>query len=136
MTTAAQYEHQIAGLNLQNIPLQGLNKSQAQESLEKLLGLQQRAMEIERALKLDLHVIRAQYQPRIAAATAGITSRVNISDKHRVGGKMRAEELEKVTAERDEKMAPLERLEKQVEEILAKIAVDRADLEEQAGKTA
>ncbi len=136
MTTPAQYEHQIADLKLENIPLEGLKPGEAQESLAKLGDLQKHAQEIERAIKLDLQVIRTQYQAKIAAATAGASSRVNISDKHRVGGKMRAEELEKVTAERDEKMAPLERLEKQLEEILAKVSIERADLEKKLASAA
>jgi conjugal transfer/entry exclusion protein len=132
MTTLVQYQHQVDELKLENIPLKGVSPDQARESLEKLMDLQKHAQEVERAVKLDLQMIRTQYQSRIAATSAGNSSLVNISEKHRVGGKMRAGEVEKVNAERDSKIAPLEQVEKQLEEILAKVSVARANLEKQA----
>ena len=129
MTTPAQYRHQLDALKLAEIPTDGLKPGDAQQSLLLLQDLTRQAQEIERSVTLQIQALRAQYQARRASAQAGASSRIMVSNKRRMGGKMRQEEMEKLDAERDEKIGPLEEIKKEVEELLAQAAVARQKLE-------
>jgi len=131
MTTPAQYQHQLSELQLDESPTEGLTPAQAQEKLALLLETEKKLQEIERAINLDIQVVRSRYHARAAATMAGSSSRVLESNKHRVGSQARAEETEKLNAERDSKLTPLEEVKKQADEMLAKLAVTRQGLEKQ-----
>jgi len=131
MTTPAQYQHQLSQLRLEDIRVDGVTPAEARESLNQLLDLEKHAQEIERAVNLDIQVLRSHYQGRQASAVAGNSSRVIVSNKRRVGGSMRAEEIERLTAEWDSKLNPLEEIKKEIQELLAKSEVSRQKLEKQ-----
>lgn len=135
MTTPAQYQHQLEELKARSIPTEDLTPAKAKTSLQAVKDLISHAQEIERALNLDMHVIRTQFRSRSAAASAGLSSRVMVSHKNRPGSKDRADEVELINTERDAKLAPYEEVKKALEEYLASLDVTRDRLEGQAKKT-
>jgi hypothetical protein len=131
MTTPAQYRHQIEQLDLDSIRLDGLSPEEAQRSLEAVTELQARAQEIERAIHLDIQVIRTQYQRRERAASAGVSNQSNLNSKRRMSSRVREEEVAKVDAERDARIAPYDEVRKEIEKLLASAGAARKTLEGQ-----
>jgi hypothetical protein len=136
MTTPAQYHHQLTELSETTFSTDDLTPAKAKASLAKLAEQIQNAQEVERALNLDMQVIRTQFRSRAAAASSGLSSRIMVSNRNRPGSKDRAGEVDQINSERDAKLAPYEEVKKQVEEYLASLDVTRQKLEEQAGKQA
>lgn len=135
MTTPAQYRHQLDEISSGQIPTENLTPVQVKENLAKLAGLVSQAQELERALNLDLQVLRTQYRSRAAAASSGLSSRVRVSNRNRPGSKDRAEEVEHITAERDARLAPYEEVKQDLEKFLASLDVLRQNLEGQQEKS-
>lgn len=134
MITAAQYQHQLAGLSLEVLDQPLTSKADAQEALPKIVAIQDQLQQIEQGINLDLHVMRSQYQARIASAEAGGgSSRIMVSAKRRMGGSQRAGEEARLTAERDEKVAPYQDLKTKVVEILVKVGAARSKAEKLTG---
>lgn len=134
MTTPAQYRHQFDELKAEPIPADDVATAQADAALERISELQTKAQELERAINLDLQVIRVQYRSRVAAATSGASSRVQVSNKRRLGSRMRAEEADQINLERDSKLSPYEEVRKEVEEYLAQLALLRTKVEQRVQK--
>ncbi len=134
MTTPAQYHHQLVELSETTFPVDDLSPAQVKKSLAKLSDQIQHAQEIERALNLDIQVIRTQFRSRVAAASSGLSSRVMVSHKNRPGSKDRAGEVDLINTERESKLAPYEEVKKEIEEYLAGLDITRTKLEGLVGK--
>jgi membrane protein involved in colicin uptake len=131
MTTPAQYHHQLEQLDLDAIPVDGLSPEAARSSLDALTDLQARAQEIERAVILDIQVIRTQYQRLERAASAGVSNQSNLNSKRRMSSRVREEEIAKVDAERDSRLAPYEEVRQEIEKLLGSAGSARKKLEDQ-----
>ncbi len=134
MITAAQYQHQLSGVSLEVLDQPLTTKADAQEALPKIIAVQNQLQQIEQGINLELHVMRSKYQSRIASAEAGGgSSRIMVSAKRRMGGSQRASEEARLTAERDEKVAPFQELKSKVADILEKAGAARSAAEKLAG---
>jgi len=133
MITAAQYQHQLSELSLDILDMALTSKTEAQEALPKIIAVQNQLQQIEQGINLELHVMRSQYQARIAGAEAGGSSRIMVSAKRRIGSSQRANEEARLTAERDEKVAPFQDLKSKVAELLVKAGGARDAAEKLAG---
>jgi len=131
MTTPAQYRHQIEQLDLDSIRLEGLTPEEAQRSLDAVADLQAHAQEIERAIHLDIQVIRTQFQRLERAASAGVSNQSNLTSKRRMSSRVRDEEVAKVDTERDARLAPYEEVRQEIEKLLASAGSARTALEGQ-----
>ena len=129
MTTPAQYQHQLSGFNVDILDKPLTSKVDAQAALPEIVALQNNLLEIEQGINLEMHVMRTQYQTKIAGAEAGNSSRIMVSAKRRVGSSQRAGEEVRFAAERDKKLAPYHEVKDKVAELLAKVVAARAAAE-------
>jgi hypothetical protein len=129
MTTPAQYLRQLAEIDPTSLNVDEKTPAAAQAGLERLLEVQQHVQEIDRAIALDIQMLRSRYLARYSSLSSGSTGRIQESNKRKVGSQARGEDLERLNTERDTKMAPLVEVKKEADELLAKIAVVRQSLE-------
>lgn len=120
MRTAAQYQHQISAINLDEIRLDGLSAQEVRKALARLEQLHGELVEIERTLNLDLHALNAQYQGRLAAELHGMANR---------RGRSRAEDEQRIRDEQAARLAPYEQVKTHLGELLARLQEMRAKLE-------
>lgn len=121
MKTPAQYQHDLAALDVEGFKTDGLSEAEAAQSLERVKDVEEKLKQIDNALRLDIHALRSQFQGRMTS--------LNVANQHK-GGKSRGEEEERLQEERDSKLAPYEEMKKRVEELLEKIGHIRYDLEQ------
>jgi len=120
MKTPHQYTSQLAELGLDQIVVEGVTGAEAQQALARLAEIHSHLKDLETSLNLDMHALRSQYQGRIAA--------LSITAHH----KSRSEEEQRVTEERDAKLAPFEEVKTQLQGLLAALEEKRAALEKDA----
>ncbi len=116
MKTTAQYRHDIQAIHPDEIKTEGLTADQARANLDEAEA-QLRA--IERALNLDLHALRSQFQGRASA--------LNIQNAKK-SGRNRAEDEERLQEEETSRLAPYEDVKKEIEAALQKIEGLKASL--------
>lgn len=116
MKTAAQFQHSLDELKLDHLSKEGSKpkKGEVEKAVQQLQLL-------ERDLNQEIHLLRSQYQARLARAMGGTTGRVLISNKRRVGGSLRAEEEARITSERDAKLAPYQKVKEAITGWLEKL---------------
>lgn len=105
MTTPAQYEHRLAEMNLDD-----LTGSEALGAAEADLR------QLEQDIQRDIRVIQAQYQSRITGANRGGGSQVMVTNRQSASDRRRADQVEKLEAERDGKIQPFQQVLDQVME--------------------
>ncbi len=116
MTTPAQYQHKLAELDLT-----ALDQPLSNETQPKLEELRNQLHQYEQDVNREMHIIRTQYQPRIDSVNRGGSSRVLTSNKQVSSGRKRAEELERLERERDEKIAPYQAVKDNLMDLLHKV---------------
>lgn len=116
MTTPAQYQHKLSELDLT-----ALDQPLTNETQPKLEELRNQLHQIEQDINREIHIIRSQYQPRIDSVNRGGSSRVLTSNKQVSSGRKRAEELERLERERDDKIAPYQAVKDSVMDLLHKV---------------
>jgi len=120
MRSPAQYQHEVAELNTEEIKTDGLSEAEAKRALEQVTQLQEKLRQIENSLNLDLHALRSQYQGRSAA--------LNIQNQKK-SGKARMDEEQRLEDERTSRLAPYEEVKKQIVSQLEQLEKTRMDLE-------
>jgi len=113
MTTAAQYQHKIQELDLDAL------KSGADSQAVQATGDTLR--QIEQDIQREIRVIQIQYQSRIDAANRGGSSQIMVSNRQTGSERRRAEQVEKLEAERDAKIRPYQEILDQVTEHLREL---------------
>lgn len=103
MTTANQFQHRLDAIQLPDAAGQ-----------EEIAGLQNELRQLLEDINREMQVIRGQYNPRIAAANAGALNRQG-SPRHR------ADEVERLETERDQKIQPFVEVREKVEALLARV---------------
>jgi predicted nuclease with TOPRIM domain len=119
MRTAAQYQHDVEGLNIEGIQTSGLSGNDASQTLQKVVEIEEKLRQIDASLNLDLHALERQFQGR---ATSMQIQGANRSSHMR-------EEEHRLDEEKQHKLAPYEDLKKRVDELLPKVAKMREELE-------
>jgi hypothetical protein len=132
MTTPAQYQHQLSGFNYEILEKPLTSKVDAQAALPEIMTLKNSLLQLEQGINLDMHIMRTQYQSKLAGAEAGNSSRIMVSAKRRVGSNQRAGEEVRLATERDKKMAPYQEIKSRLAELLAKVESARTAAEKQA----
>ena len=120
MKTAAQYEHDISDLNLEELQTDGLSAVQAEETLRKISEAEEKLHQIEASLHLDLHALERQYQGR---ATSVSTQGAN---RH---GRAKAEEEQRLEEEKERKLSPYLKAKERIDTLMPEIGRKRAELE-------
>ncbi len=108
-TTAAQFQYQLNEL-MSQVPT-GENKAGLEEARNRLA-------EMEQAVNMEMHILRGQYQARLASVNAGASTMVNLPNKR---GRQHAHEVERIEAERDEKLGPYQEVKTKIEESLKQL---------------
>ncbi len=121
MKTPAQYQHEIAGLNLEAIPSSASTGEDAGKTLSLVAEAQEKLKQIEIGLNYDIHALRSQYHGREAA--------LNSMAQRRIGGKNKAEEEQRIQEERESKIGPYEEIRKLINEQLARLDEIKSELE-------
>ncbi len=119
MRTAAQYQHDVDGLNCEGIQTAGLSGDEARQTLQKVVEIEEKLRQIDGSLNLDLHALERNFQGR---ATSMQIQSANRSSHAR-------EEEHRLDEEKQHKLAPYEDIKKRVDELLPKVAKMREDLE-------
>jgi predicted nuclease with TOPRIM domain len=122
MRTAVQYQHDVDGLNCEGIQTTGLSASDARQTLQKVVEIEEKLRQIDASLNLDLHALERQFQGR---ATSMQIQSANRSSHGR-------EEEHRLDEEKRQKLAPYEDIKKRVDELLPKVVKMREDLEKAA----
>ncbi|HEY9089029.1 MAG TPA: hypothetical protein VIO36_12730 [Anaerolineaceae bacterium] len=99
MTTPAQFEHRLAEMNIDT-----LTGSEALQAAEDELRL------MEQDIQREIRVIQLQYQSRITGANRGGSSQVLVSNRQAASERRRADQVEKLEAERDGKVQPYQQV--------------------------
>ena len=112
MTTPVQFQHKLEELNLDQLKT-GADSDALQAAENEL-------RQMEQDIQREIRVIQVQYQTRIDGANRGGGSQVLVSNRQAGSERRRAEQVEKLEAERDGKLQPFQEvLEKVVEHIRA-----------------
>ncbi len=119
MRTAAQYQHDVDGLNSEDIQTTGLSENEARQTLEKVVETEQKLRQIEASLNLDLHALERQYRGR---ETSVQLQNPNRSSHAR-------EEEHRLDEEKQHKLAPYEEVKKRIDELLPQVEKMRGELE-------
>ncbi len=104
MTTANQFQHRLDTIQLPDAAGQ-----------EEIAGLQNELRQLLEDINREIQVIRGQYNPRIASANAGALNRQGGSARHR------ADEVERLETERDQKIQPYVEVREKTEALLARV---------------
>ncbi len=113
MAHAGHYQHKLTDIQ------DALGKDGSSDAAQLLNQLHQLLEDLNR----EMVTLRAQYHTRISSANAGTgSSRVLTSHRQSASGGKRAEQVAKLEAERDSKLAPYQEIKTKVEETLAQIA--------------
>ncbi|HEY3343929.1 MAG TPA: hypothetical protein VGJ97_03310 [Anaerolineaceae bacterium] len=120
MRTAAQYQHDVDGLDVEGIKTSGLSDEEARQALQKIIEVQEKLHQTENSLNLDLHALERQFQGR--------ANSMNLQNANR-GGRARQEEEQRLDEEKQHKLVPYEDVRKKVEELLPKVEQMRSELE-------
>ena len=120
MRSPAQYQHDVAEFQSEEIKTDGLSEAETRQSLEKIAQLQEKLRQVENSLNLDLHALRSQYQGRSAA--------LNIQNQKK-SGKARMDEEQRLEDERTAKLAPYEEIKNQIVSLLESLEKTRMELE-------
>ena len=119
MTTATQYHYKIQELDVDAL------KSGADSQAVQAAGDALR--QIEQDIQREIRVIQIQYQSRIDAADRGGSSQSMASNRQTGSERRRAEQVEKLEAERDAKLQPYQEVLDQVTEHLRGLENPGAD---------
>jgi hypothetical protein len=113
MKTPAQYQHQIAAIDLE-----------AASSKEELEAIHTQLRELIASLNRDLHALQSQYQGRFAS--------VHIPTPQKHSGREKAEEEQQALEGRNEKMGPYEDARVKADALMAKLDEKRSQMEKAA----
>jgi hypothetical protein len=122
MRSAAQYQHDVDGLNCDGIQTAGLSGNEARQALQKVVEIEEKLRQIDASLNLDLHALERNFQGR---ATSMQIQSANRSSHAR-------EEEHRLDEEKQHKLAPYQDIKKRVDELLPKVATMREELEKAA----
>ncbi len=121
MKTPAQYQHEIASLDLEAIPSTVPAGEEAGKALSLVAEAQEKLKQIEIGLNYDIHALRSQYHGREAA--------LNSMAQRRIGGKNKAEEEQRIQEERESKIGPYEEIRTLINDQLARLEQVKSELE-------
>ena len=119
MKTAAQYQHDIDGLNFEGIQTEGLSESEARKTLKQVVETQEKLHQIEAGLNLDLHALERQYRGR--------STSVQLQNPNRSAHAR--EEEHRLDEEKQHKLVPYEDVKKRIDTLLPQVEKMREDLE-------
>jgi hypothetical protein len=127
MRTAAQYQHDVDGLDTEGIKTAGLSETEAKQTLQKVIELHEKLLQIEHSLNQDLHALDRQYQGRTTSMNLQIANR---------GGRAKGEEEQRLDEEKKHKLVPYEEIKKKIETLLPQVEQKRGELERAASGAA
>lgn len=116
MTTPGQYQHKLSEFDL--TPLDQPLSDATRPALEQL---QAAVRQIEGDINREIHVIRNQYQTRINSVNRGGGSQVLVSNRAVSSDRHRADQINRLETEMDEKIGPYQEVKSQAADLLAKV---------------
>lgn len=124
------YRRQINALGLGELSkIKISNQTDAKEVLRRIRDFQKRLRQIKREINLEMKTIRSEYREKTATAGEGLSAVVGLFGKKKLAGSVRASSKRGVTKERDQILAPYEKLKLDIDNILTKLDSAKLKLE-------
>lgn len=116
------YRRQINTLGLGKLrKMRVENQSDAKKVLKRVRNFQKRLRQIKREINLDMKTIRAGYREKSANAGEGLSTVVSLLGKRKLAGSIRADAKRRLKREREQVLAPYEKIKLEIDNLLTKL---------------
>jgi hypothetical protein len=124
------YRKQINSLGLGKLrDMTVSNQSDAKEVLMRVRDFQKRLRQIKREINLDMKMIRTEYREKSSTAGGGLSVAATLFGKKKLAGSIRASAKRGLAKERENVLAPYEKLKLDIDSLLTKLDSLKMQLE-------
>jgi hypothetical protein len=130
MMDSQGYRRQINALGLGELKKVKIsNQTDAKEVLRQVRNFQKSLRQIKREINLEMKNIRANYREKTSTAGEGLSTVSMLFGKKKLAGSIRASAKRSMASERDQILAPYEKLKLDIDALLTKLDSLKTQLE-------